>query len=69
MLNVFEEDEGSKSDWLNIRVEVSNISQNIDSISKISESSVVERLSFTGNNVGSVCSSSKISGEVQWLSD
>jgi len=69
LLDVFEEDEGSESEWLNIRVEVSNISQNIDGISKISESSVVESLSFTGNNVGSVCSSSNISGEIQGLSD
>lgn len=67
--NVFEEDEGRESSWLNISIEVSDVSQKVDCVSKISESSVVEGFSFTGNNVSSVGSTSNVCGEDEWFTD
>lgn len=66
--NVFEEDEGRESNWLNFSIEVSDISQKVHCISKISKSSVVEGFSFTSNHVGSV-SSSNVCGEDEWFTD
>jgi hypothetical protein len=60
---MFEENKSSEGKGLNFGVEVSNISQKVDSVSKISKTSVVESLSFTSNNVGSVGSSLEICGE------
>jgi len=60
---MFEENKSSEGKRLNFRVEVSNISQKVDSVSKIGKTSVVESLSFTSNNVSSVGSSLEICGK------
>jgi len=66
---MFKEDEGSEGHGLNFRVEVSNISQKIDSVSKISQTSVVESFGFTGNDISSVGSSLEVCGENERLTD
>jgi hypothetical protein len=67
--NMFEEDEGREGNWLNISIVVANISEHVDGIIEISESSSVEGFSFTSNHVGCVGSSSQIGGENERLSD
>jgi hypothetical protein len=66
---MFEEDESRESNGLNISIVVANISEHVDSIIKIGESSVVEGLSFTSNHVGCVGSSSQICGENERFSN
>lgn len=67
--NVLEEDKSSESSWLNILVVVTNVSQKIDNVVKISKTSGIEGFSFTSNNGSSVGSSSIVGWEVERLTD
>lgn len=48
--NMLEEDKSSESSWLNILVVVTNVSQKIDNVVKISKTSGIEGFSFTSND-------------------
>jgi len=67
--NMLEEDKSSEGSWLNILVVVSNVSQKIDNIVKISKTSGIESFSFTSNSGSSVGSSSIVGWEVERLTD
>lgn len=67
--NMFKEDKSSKSNWLNVSVESTNVSKNGNCLSEISESSVVEGLSFTSNDSVGVSGSTVVSREDEGFSD